>query len=150
MIDLDLDYFKDAEGNYIVRHIIKDDYIDYDKITVKNDGKFMENWVISNKFFNKKLKHKINDTVKSIKKTIMVQNKITEKDILSEYFLLKITPEEEFNPLFKNLTPLEITEYTKNSTKIRINLTWEIQIYPASHLIHRGLIGSLKSFWNNN
>lgn len=132
MDEIKLNYLKDSEGNYIIKQKINDS--SYNDRRLMTTGTYSENLIISNKYFEKKLEHKLEDIVKLIEEKTMLENKISRNDFLSERFILDIKPEEEFNPIFKIMTEEEAAEYTKNSKKVRININFEIDFKIKPHL----------------
>ena len=131
MNEYNLKYLKDTEGRYIIKQTVNEEIEEQHLIST---GVYSENLIISKEYFNKKLQHKLDDIIKVIEESVMKENKIFRQDILSERIVADITPEEEFNPLFKNLSKKEIQEYTKNSSKVRVNITFEIAFKIKPHL----------------
>lgn len=132
MNEIKLNYLKDSEGNYIIKQTINES--SYNNRHLITTGTYSENLIISTKYFEKKLKHKLEDIIKSIEETTMLENKISRNDFLSERFILDIKSEEEFNPMFKIMLQDEAIEYTKNSKKVRININFEIDFKVKPHL----------------
>ena len=141
MNEFELKYLKNDEGNYIIKETNIDEDENQYLITT---GIYSENLIISKEFFNKKLEHKLDDIVKSIEEKVMLQNKIYKEDFLFEKFVATVTPEEEFNPLFQIFTEKEATEYTKNSSKVRINISFEIGFKVKPHLWFKVLLNLFK------
>ena len=64
MDEIKLNYLKDSEGNYIIKQKINDSsYNDRHLITT---GTYSENLIISNKYFEKKLEHKLEDIINNL------------------------------------------------------------------------------------
>lgn len=141
MNEYNLKYLKDTEGRYIIKQTVNEDIEEQHLIST---GVYSENLIISKEYFNKKLQHKLDDIIKIIEESVMEENKIFRQDILSERIVADITPEEEFNPLFKNLSEEEIQEYTKNSSKVRVNITFEIAFKIKPHLWFKVLMNLFK------
>ena len=80
--EMHLDYLQDTEGNYILRNKTFDD-TNYNKF-INHIGTYSENLLISTKYFNKKLHHKLEDIVNRIEDIVMVEQKITMDDIIYE------------------------------------------------------------------
>lgn len=141
-MDFNLDYYRDMEGNYIVKHYVGDaaTYKDY----LKNTGSYSENVIIGRKFFEKKLKHKIDDMVRHIEDTIILEHKIYDEDIIYKKFIATIIPEQEFNPLFDKMSDEEIAEYTANSIKLRVKITFEMHFKTKKHLLFQSILNSFK------
>ena len=144
--DINLNYLKDTEGNYILKNVVNDN--DYVGETIVTDGDYVENWIISNKFFDKKLQHKLTDTVTDIEHNVLFQNRIKHNDILSEKIIATIIPETEFNPLFKTMSDKEILTYTKHSTKVKVHISFIFHIKQQSHLWLKTHLDALKDFFN--
>lgn len=142
--EVHLDYLRDTNGDYILKNEVLDD--SYSGDLVKHLGTYNGNLLISNRFFKKKLEHKLQDIVKQIEDQVMVNQMITMNDIISERFIAKIKQEEDFNPLFQIMNEKDIAEYTKNSKKVRIEISFEIHIKPKKHLLFNSLINSLMEF----
>lgn len=142
--NINLDYLKDTDGNYILRNKTFDNS-NFSKF-IKHIGTYSENLLISRKYFDKKLKHKLEDIVNRIENSVMIEQKITMDDIISERIILKIKPEEEFNPIFKIMDEKEIAEYTIDSKKVRVEINFEMYIKPRQHLLLNGFLNSLMDF----
>lgn len=145
MNDFNLNYSRDMDGNYIVKQRVGDatQYRDY----LKNTGTYSENIVISTKYFEKKLRHKIDDMVKDLEETVILQHRIYDEDIIYKKFIATVTPEQEFNPLFQKMSDVEIAEYTANSMKVRVVIKFEMHIKTQKHLLFSSILNSLKEIW---
>lgn len=144
--DIKLNYLKDCEGNYILKNVVNDNEFTGEVIVTNGDA--VENWVISNKFFDRKLQHKLDDAVTDIEHTVLLKNRIKPDDIISEKIIVTVTPEIEFNPLFKAMSDKEILTYTRHSTKVKVHISFVFHIKQQSHLWIKTHLDSLKDFFN--
>ena len=127
MEEINLDFLKDCDGKYIVRNEIYDTNFNPEiNVHTSTDGVFICNTIISNKYFEKKLRHYVVNIVRNIRESFLKKNKLVEQDIYSEKFLLECINETELNPLFTMLSNKEIKALTKNSTKVQLKITWNI------------------------
>lgn len=136
-----LNYIKDCNGKYIVKN--KCNNIDTSEYIVVT-GNFSENILLEKKNFEKQVRHKVENCIRTIENNIRHQHRITEQDILSEKIVMEVLKEEEFNPLFNFLTLKEKQELTKTSQKIRINMEFEFHIKIKKHLQLQAFLGLLK------
>lgn len=149
MNEINLNFLRDNQGNYILKHSLNGEleYLQQKKNFIVHSGEYKNNFIISITFFNRKLQHKLEDVVKDIEKSVLLNLKIYKEDILSERIIAEIKPEKEFNPLFATMTNKEIEEYTKNSIKVRVVIHYEFHIKIKSHLALKGLSNSFKKFF---
>lgn len=144
MNELKLDYFKDTEDNYIIHRAVYDPDFEGDYIITSGDYK--ENIILGSKNLKKKIKHRLDSTVQDLRKIALSKNYMFKKDIVSEKFTAKVIPEEEYNPLFQYFSKQEAAKYTKDSTKIRIEIHYEIHFVPKSHIWLGSFLTTLKKY----
>ena len=82
MTEFNLDFLTDTQGNYILKTKIEDEsqYRGFFKTT----GTYSENLIISTKYFEKKLKHNLDDMVIAIEQAILHKQKVIYDDIIYE------------------------------------------------------------------
>lgn len=144
MNEFNLDFLRDTQGNYILKTKIEDEsqYRGFFKTT----GTYSENLIISTKYFEKKLKHNLDDMVIAIEQAILHKQKVIYDDIIYERFVASVTPEEEFNPLFKTMVEEEIEAYTENSRKVKVEVSFEVHTKSYPHLMLRTFLKSVGDF----
>lgn len=142
MNEFNLKYFKDTEGKYILKRKVaevNEETTGY----ISHTGNSSCNLILGKYNFEKKLQHKLDDLINEIENFVKNENKIFEKDILSEKIIATIQDESEFNPLFKHLSPEEIAVYTRNSKKVRINIDFEFHIKTNNRLVLKSFLRKL-------
>lgn len=141
MNNFNLKYFKDMDGNYILkRKISNEDETEY--IQQQGDSSF--NLVLSTHNFEKKLQHRLDETIIEVEDYIRTKNKIFDKDIIFEKIIAEVQDEQEFNPLIQNMSQKEIDIYTKHSKKVRVNINFEFHFKPKNYFLPKLFFKKIK------
>lgn len=133
MEDINLNYFKDSDGNYIIRRICNsneeedDSYITY-------SGTMSSNFLFNQKDLAKRLEESFERIAKQIEENALKENKIKQEDIIFEKIIGNFVDEKNFNPMFSKMSEEEISEFCGDSIKIKVNMIFEFNIKPKKHL----------------
>lgn len=126
----------DLTGNEVtLRYNVFEDYDVNRNMYVIHSGMLRTPLLISKKYFEKKLTHKLQDLMYQIVQDTMNSLKIIRKDFLSEKFVVKLQDEREINPLYKYLTEEELEKYSGDSIPIIVTLNYEFHIKMKLHLL---------------
>ena len=139
MNEFNLKYFKDTDGKYILKRKVAE--VNEEKTGyILHTGNSSCNLILGKDNFEKKLQHRLEDMVYEVEDFVKKENKVYEKDILSEKIVATIQDEAEFNPFFKQLPSIEKEVYTKNSKKVRIVIDFEFHLKPSKYLAFKSLL----------
>lgn len=133
MEDVNLNYFKDSDGNYIVRRVCNssgkedDSYVTY-------SGTMSSNFLFNKKDVVERLEESFERIAKQIEQNALKENKIEQEDIIFEKIIGNFVDEKNFNPMFSKMSEEEISEFRGDSIKIKVNITFEFNIKPKKHL----------------
>lgn len=133
MEDVNLNYFKDSDGNYIIRRICNssekedDSYVTY-------SGTTSSNFLFNKKDVVERLEESFERIAKQIEQNALKENKIEQEDIIFEKIIGNFVDEKNFNPMFSKMSEEEISEFRGDSIKIKVNITFEFNIKPKKHL----------------
>ena len=133
MEDVNLNYFKDSDGNYIIRRVCNsskkedDSYVTY-------SGTMSSNFLFNKKDVVERLEESFERIAKQIEQNALKENKIEQEDIIFEKIIGNFVDEKNFNPMFSKMSEEEISEFRGDSIKIKVNITFEFNIKPKKHL----------------
>ena len=129
--DINLNYFKDSDGNYIIRRICNKE--DDDSYFVYS-GTMSSNFLFNKKDVVERLEESFERIAKQIEQNALKENKIEQEDIIFEKIIGNFVDEKNFNPMFSKMSEEEISEFRGDSIKIKVNITFEFNIKPKKHL----------------
>ena len=124
-------YFKDKDGNYIIRRISGEEtgegYFVY-------SGTYSSNYIFKKENLEEEVEKTFEEVCDEIEEGAFKQFKVDRSSILFEKIVGNYSNETEYNPLFKTMTKEEILEFQGKSTKVKINVAFEINIRVEKHL----------------
>lgn len=129
--DINLNYFKDSDGNYIIRRICNKE--DDDSYFVYS-GTMSSNFLFKKEVLEEKLGESFERIAKQIEQNALKENKIKEEDIIFEKIIGNFVDEKKFNPMFSKMNKEEISEFCGDTAKVKINIAFEFNIKPKKHL----------------
>lgn len=139
-INTNLNYFKDSDGNYIIRRVYNgEENASY----ITCSGSFNSNFLFSKKDFKKKLEELFEKTATQIEESTFKKYKVKKEDIIFEKIVGNFIDEKEYNPMFSKMAEKEIIKFCGNSIKAKITITFEFHIKPKNSLKIRSFIGFL-------
>ena len=129
--DINLNYFKDSDGNYIIRRICNKE--DDDSYFVYS-GTMSSNFLFKKEVLEEKLGESFERIAKQIEQNALKENKIKEEDIIFEKIIGNFVDEKKFNPMFSKMNKEEISEFCGDTAKVKINIAFEFNIKPKKYL----------------
>ena len=129
--DINLNYFKDSDGNYIIRRIRNKE--DDDSYFVYS-GTMSSNFLFKKEVLEEKLGESFERIAKQIEQNALKENKIKEEDIIFEKIIGNFVDEKKFNPMFSKMNKEEISEFCGDTAKVKINIAFEFNIKQKKHL----------------
>lgn len=127
--DINLNYFKDSDGNYIIRRICNKE--DDDSYFVYS-GTMSSNFLFKKEVLEEKLGESFERIAKQIEQNALKENKIKEEDIIFEKIIGNFVDEKKFNPMFSKMNKEEISEFCGDTAKVKINIAFEFNIKPKN------------------
>ena len=118
MEDVNLNYFKDSDGNYIIRRVCNsskkedDSYVTY-------SGTMSSNFLFNKKDVVERLEESFERIAKQIEQNALKENKIEQEDIIFEKIIGNFVDEKNFNPMFSKMSDFEFNINPKKHLKIR-------------------------------
>lgn len=136
--DVTLNYFKDSDGNYIIRRVYnkKED----DDTYIVCSGSFSSNFLFSKKNFEKKIEETLEKIATQIEESVLKNYKIKKEDIIFEKVVGNFVDEKKFNPMFSKMSKEEISAFCSDSIKAKININFEFNIMTKKRLKIRALM----------
>ena len=126
----------DLTGNEVtLRYNVFEDYDIDRRLYVIHSGMLRIPLLLSEKYFEKKLTHKLQDLMYQIVQDTLNSLKIVRKDFLSEKFTVNLQDERKINPIYKYFTEEEFREYTNGMIPVIVTLNYEFHIKPKLHIL---------------
>lgn len=142
--NMNLNYFKDSEGNYIIRRVCnKTDDVSY----IVYSGTFSSNFLFNKEDCEKKVEESFERIATSIEENVLKNYKIKKEDIIFEKIIGNFVDEKEYNPMFSKMTEEEIIKFCGNSTKLKINIAFEFNILVKKDLRIKAFKDFLSNKW---